>query len=881
MFKKTSILNPLVNSLFYTHFFFIFFLIVICCLFLCLVKFKKLFLIMDDNESLNDLLKLFKHHAYKIAAYNCHVWFISSCLQLGITPKGLQPKFPISGLPPSMHNQVKLLSSQTSVNLSYLVLNSYRSLQKEHSDKIYIIYSTIYNNAFVDSNHTNKITEILNKTKIFMDKKINCLLKKLNRLKQNSISGNYSVKKVTKCNSMFPTAREIYLNEGLSNYKKNISTTNVYNTFGLEQSFHQNTPNVEQKISITTLETERCEQTVCGNGLQEITEFESHNIRRVDTQMSKCKQKNEIGCKTLEEQDGILFKYEKQIDRHSNFYHDKKKCDNHRVEDYLSQTPEQIQSEFSYLKRRSHLEVTDYTSEGFKTLADEDDLFDPFQGLPPFPPISTVQNQTSDNLLTTVNDNIDFACIDFQDELEKRGLAKDFLHMEKLLSHEDKSHSKHKKTKCNNTKQTFNKNIFFAKNHFRRNNYKPNNTTPTVEFTKVSANNVENLSSRILEANELSLLSKGLSFSPTPKFNQIELVEDVQSFVRKTRIKYILSQKPLEGTATDEPMTNCLSKFKDQSDWDPDPLPADHPLEQFLNVLISNVSSPDFKLNLKRPQQNLTKEEFVALNCLKNDKNIIILPADKGDKIVIMNIIDYINEAARQLSDDSVYELLNKDPTRKFNKEIQNYLKTNCPNEGFLAKTIKYLTPQEPITPTFYLLPKIHKEIIPPPGRPIVSGCGGPTERISALIDSYLQPIARSINSYIKDTYHFIEKLNQVQQPLKNGVILVTTDVESLYTNISHNSGLESLHYYLEKRPIDTQPSTLFITSLAEMVLTKNAFRFKDDFYLQKKGTAMGTRMAPSYANLFMGKFETEFLNSEQLQPLIWLRYIDDIFFLW
>src|SRR5436190_13191713 len=47
------------------------------------------------------------------------------------------------------------------------------------------------------------------------------------------------------------------------------------------------------------------------------------------------------------------------------------------------------------------------------------------------------------------------------------------------------------------------------------------------------------------------------------------------------------------------------------------------------------------------------------------------------------------------------------------------------------------------------------------------------------------------------------------------------------------------------------------------------------------KGTAMGTRMAPSYANLFMGLFESRFLSKQKLKPLKWFRFIDDIFFIW
>ena len=43
----------------------------------------------------------------------------------------------------------------------------------------------------------------------------------------------------------------------------------------------------------------------------------------------------------------------------------------------------------------------------------------------------------------------------------------------------------------------------------------------------------------------------------------------------------------------------------------------------------------------------------------------------------------------------------------------------------------------------------------------------------------------------------------------------------------------------------------------------------------------MGTKLAPSFANLFMGYFEDKFIYSYRLQPLLWKRFIDDIFFIW
>ena len=43
----------------------------------------------------------------------------------------------------------------------------------------------------------------------------------------------------------------------------------------------------------------------------------------------------------------------------------------------------------------------------------------------------------------------------------------------------------------------------------------------------------------------------------------------------------------------------------------------------------------------------------------------------------------------------------------------------------------------------------------------------------------------------------------------------------------------------------------------------------------------MGTKMAFQYANIFMSNLEENFLRNTHNKPLIYLRYIDDIFLLW
>ena len=66
--------------------------------------------------------------------------------------------------------------------------------------------------------------------------------------------------------------------------------------------------------------------------------------------------------------------------------------------------------------------------------------------------------------------------------------------------------------------------------------------------------------------------------------------------------------------------------------------------------------------------------------------------------------------------------------------------------------TLDYLVINNPRLGHFYLLPKIHKRQNGVPGRPVISNCGYFTENISEFLDHHLQPLAKSVASYIKDT---------------------------------------------------------------------------------------------------------------------------------
>ena len=71
-----------------------------------------------------------------------------------------------------------------------------------------------------------------------------------------------------------------------------------------------------------------------------------------------------------------------------------------------------------------------------------------------------------------------------------------------------------------------------------------------------------------------------------------------------------------------------------------------------------------------------------------------------------------------------------------------------------------------------------------------------------------------------------------------------------MYTNIPHNEGINPCEHFLRTSSHNTIP-TGTLCDLIRTILTMNNFSFNDNHYLQIYGTAMGTKMAPSYANLF------------------------------
>ena len=139
---------------------------------------------------------------------------------------------------------------------------------------------------------------------------------------------------------------------------------------------------------------------------------------------------------------------------------------------------------------------------------------------------------------------------------------------------------------------------------------------------------------------------------------------------------------------------------------------------------------------------------------------------------------------------------LNQSMVENKTRKVKQLLKSLLQEGHIDDMTAKWLslTPNPPRIPIFYTLTKIHKPT--PVERPIISGCDGPTERMSTFIDRLIQSISQKQDWYVKDKTDFLNFIKSAKLP-KN-TFLVSMGVTSLYTNLPHEGGVNTVCYAYE-----------------------------------------------------------------------------------
>ncbi|XP_062579660.1 uncharacterized protein LOC134241640 [Saccostrea cucullata] len=259
------------------------------------------------------------------------------------------------------------------------------------------------------------------------------------------------------------------------------------------------------------------------------------------------------------------------------------------------------------------------------------------------------------------------------------------------------------------------------------------------------------------------------------------------------------------------------------------------------------------------------------------------------------------------LQDPNYYGSINANHETKTLAKIKQLV--SGPSSGDItAKEKDYLTNFETKESQFYGLPKVHKSseiknaiqaqrgeyicCLNPEDlsfRPIVGGPNCSTQRLSHLLDILLKPYCEKVPSFIRDDIDFINHLPEHIQP---NTKLVSFDVVNLYTNIPVDLGIKAVKYWIDRYPnlLQDRFEQEFILEGLRIILQNNTFAFGIEHFIQTKGTAMGTKVAPTYATLTLGYLEQKLhqrlvtlWGEEDAEAITskWKRFLDDCFIRW
>lgn len=90
------------------------------------------------------------------------------------------------------------------------------------------------------------------------------------------------------------------------------------------------------------------------------------------------------------------------------------------------------------------------------------------------------------------------------------------------------------------------------------------------------------------------------------------------------------------------------------------------------------------------------------------------------------------------------YEPIQEDPFSELNNKYSKHLKTAIEARVISKGELRFLTIQQPSKALFYHLPKIHKDLINPLGRPVIPRLNNTTSNLSQYLYTLLQDYVRN-----------------------------------------------------------------------------------------------------------------------------------------
>ena len=147
---------------------------------------------------------------------------------------------------------------------------------------------------------------------------------------------------------------------------------------------------------------------------------------------------------------------------------------------------------------------------------------------------------------------------------------------------------------------------------------------------------------------------------------------------------------------------------------------------------------------------------------------------------------------------------------------------------------------------------------------------------LSAYLANILSPLTGKSEYTVTNSDHFVSTVSN--ETILDNEIMVSFDVESLFTNVPIDAAVQAALQKLEDDPSLADRTTLTPVQIADLltfILRSTYFQYNGSIYEQKDGAAMGSPVSAVIANLYMESFEEQAITTSSYELRIWKRYVD------
>ena len=150
---------------------------------------------------------------------------------------------------------------------------------------------------------------------------------------------------------------------------------------------------------------------------------------------------------------------------------------------------------------------------------------------------------------------------------------------------------------------------------------------------------------------------------------------------------------------------------------------------------------------------------------------------------------------------------------------------------------------------------------------------------LSAYLANILSPGTGNPEFTVTNSAHFVSIISS--ETILDNEIMVSFDVEWLFTNVPIDVAVQAAPQKLENDPSLAYRTTLTPAQIADLltfVLRSTYFQDNGSIYEKREGASVGSPVFAVITNLYMKSFEEQAITTSPYKPRIWKGYVDDTF---